>query len=173
MIMNKEGKLFGKISIIDVLVIVAVIVIGIGFYLRFFGDSRVITTNVELEYVIRVHSVRPTSVGALQRTAQIEGVIFDPRTDEELGRVIQVRDEPTYWEAALLDGNWISGFVPGRFNAYVTVRVDGRVNETGYFTFENRSIAIGNHVAFQSRYSDTSGEIIAIQIIDDVRSDSE
>ena len=30
-IINKEGKLFGKVSIIDVLVIIAIIIIGIGF----------------------------------------------------------------------------------------------------------------------------------------------
>ena len=165
-IINKEGKFFGKVSIIDVLVIIAIIIIGIGFYFRFFADSRAATTAVEIEYVIRVHSVRPASIGALERVELIQGQISDSRTEEEFGRIIRVEPEATFWEGALIDGSWISDPVPNRYDAIVTIRVDGRMNDMGYFTFQNRQLTVGSHITFHSKYADTSGEILEIRIVD-------
>ncbi len=40
MIINKEGKLFGKISIVDIAVVLIVILLAIGIYTRFSGIKR-------------------------------------------------------------------------------------------------------------------------------------
>ena len=47
MIINKEGKLFGKISIVDIAVVLIVILLAIGIYTRFSGNTKVVVSNVE------------------------------------------------------------------------------------------------------------------------------
>ena len=168
MIINKEGKLFGKLSIIDALVIIGVIVLLVGVWLRFFSPAaRTIVTQGELEYVMRVHAVRPQSVVALQNVERIQGEVVDSRTGEALGRIISVVPEPTRWEMALIDGDWVYGYVPGRQDAIVTIRVDGRVSETGFLTFQNRSLAVASHIGILSKYADTTGEIMEIRLVED------
>jgi len=165
---TKEGKLFGKISIIDVIVILAVIVIGVGGYLRFFApNARLVAQPHEIEYVMRIHSVRRMSINALQQL----GSIADTRTGEELGEIVYVTYEPAYWEIALIDGDYVSLPVPDRYNAIVTVRVDGRVSGTEFLTHQNRSLSIGTSAAFQSKYAETSGEIIAIDTVEPIEDD--
>ena len=89
MFINEEGKLFGKVSIIDVLVLLAIIVLIVGVYLRVISPARVVTVPQEIEYDIRVHGVRRSSLLALQNTMlqEPEGRISDTRTNEELGSI--------------------------------------------------------------------------------------
>ena len=47
MIINKEGKLFGKISIVDIAVVLIVILLAIGIYTRFSGNTKVVVSNAQ------------------------------------------------------------------------------------------------------------------------------
>ena len=40
MIINKEGKLFGKISVVDILVVVLLVVAAFGVYTKFFKTNE-------------------------------------------------------------------------------------------------------------------------------------
>jgi len=169
MFINKEGKLFGKVSIIDAFVLLAIIILLIGIYLRVISPvQRVVTVPQQIEYEMRVHAVRRSTLLAIQNTIRQEPAneISDRRTGEELGTIINMSFEPTRWDVALLDGTFDTLVVPDRFDATITIRVDGRVSETGYFTHQNRELAVGSQFGLQSRYVDTSGEIITIRRID-------
>jgi len=166
---NKEGKLFGKVSIIDAFVLLAIIILAIGIYVRVISPAaRVVTISQEIEYEMKVHAVRRPTIVALQNTVLQEPAneIFDSRTGEHLGTIVAMTFEQTYWEVALLDGLHDTLPVPDRFDVTITVRVDGRIADTGYFTHQNRSLFVGSHIGFESRYANTSGEIMTIRRID-------
>ena len=42
--MNKNGKLFGKISIIDIIVVVCIVVLAFGLYAKFTSSSDAVTS---------------------------------------------------------------------------------------------------------------------------------
>jgi len=173
---TKEGKLFGKVSVIDVFVLLAIVVLAFGIYARVISPARrIATTPYEIEYQVRVHGIRHSSLVALQNTVLQEpaGEISDFRTGEELGAIVGMTFEQAYWDAARHDGSFERLPVPDRFDAIVTIRVDGRVSDTGYFTHQNRRMAVGSNVGFRSRYVETSGEIISIQRISEVVEASE
>ena len=165
MFINKEGKLFGKVSIIDVLVIVAILVVGIGFFLRFISPvARIVTTPEEIEYTLLVRSIRHTTRDAFMR-ADDQGRMMqlsDARTGEELGRIVSVMYEGAIQEDVLADGAFDAFPVPGRYDVFITVRVDGRWNQTGYYTFQNRALTMGSTSRIQTKYAASSGEIIEI-----------
>jgi len=172
---NKDGKLFGKISIIDAFVLLAIVVLLIGIYVRVISPSAGRPTiSQEIEYEMLVRAIRLPSVRALQNAVIQEpaGFISDSRTGEDLGAIIDMRLDMrgdttlAIWEGVMSDGEVVSRGVPDRFDVIVTVRVDGRISETGYFTHQNRALAVGSHINFQSRYSDTSGEILTIRRIE-------
>ena len=164
MFITKDGKFFGKVSIIDVIVVIAVIVLAVGFYFRIISPmERVVTTEQRIEYEIRVHAVRESTADALGNM----GEIADFRTGEELGEIIGTEIDVALWEAAMADGNFVAYPVPDRHDVIVTVQVNGGVSDTGFFTFQNRPLAIGSHMRFMSKYAETSGEIISIRVVED------
>ncbi|MCL2837651.1 MAG: DUF4330 domain-containing protein [Oscillospiraceae bacterium] len=177
MFMTKEGKLFGKVSIIDVFVIIAIIILAIGVYLQVISPAqRVVTEPSEIEYIMLVRAIRPATSDALRQSIRDEGLqrggyISDARTGEELGVIVDVDPRPAYQEEAMADGSFGAFPVPGRYDVHVTVRIDGRVSETGFYTFQNRGLTMGSSSRFHSKYAATSGEIIAIRRVGDATGD--
>ena len=96
MIINKEGKLFGKVSIIDILVLIGIIVVIIGLAMRFGPAGRaVLTSSEKIQYTLRVEGVRFFTVDALERG----GPVSDATTKEEMGTVVDVTAVPARGES--------------------------------------------------------------------------
>ena len=160
MFINNEGKFFGKVSIVDVLVVIVIAVLAAGIYFRLISPiTRIVTTPQRIEYQMRIRAVRTPTIDALER----RGAIADERTGEELGEIISAIPEPAYWTAVMLDGRVERLLIPGRQDVILTVQVDGRVNETGYLTYQNRALAVGTEIPIESKYALTTGEIISIR----------
>lgn len=160
MFINKEGKLFGKISIIDIVVILAVAVLAFGLYMRFGGDEvKVSTQKQQIEYTVLVKGVRIGTVEALQQ----KGPITNTTTKEAAGKITGVTYEDAVDSRELTDGTIVETPLPERYNATVTIRVDGSVNNSGYYTSTNQPINIGSTLLFTSKFANTSGVIIDVK----------
>ncbi|MBR0276985.1 MAG: DUF4330 domain-containing protein, partial [Clostridia bacterium] len=62
MLLDSKGKLFGKVSIIDVIVILLVIFAIVGAYFRFHGsNTSVVVNNQDFYYVISINNIRETN----------------------------------------------------------------------------------------------------------------
>ena len=66
--MDKNGKIGGKVSIIDILVVVLVVAVIVGIVARY-GSSvtGAVKSNKQFEYVLKVESVRQYTVDALEK----------------------------------------------------------------------------------------------------------
>ncbi len=159
MIINKQGKLFGKVSIIDILAIVAVLVLIIGVYMRFVkpDDTGVDTgaSSSVFEYDIDVNTVRIGTVEALKAG----GPVTDLSTKEEMGEIVSVTERPAYDAHIMADGSYRNAEVPDRYDVTVTVRVNGKISADGFYTKQNKQIAPGSHYNFTSKLASTSGTV--------------
>lgn len=154
---SKEGKLFGKISVIDILIVLAIVIAAFGVYTRFFiGNEKVETASSHIEYTMRVSEVRTGTVDALKNFG---GPIYDFTTKEYLGEIIEVTCEETVKSVETENGQLKKSVVPERFDAIVKVRVDGKINQTGYYTANNQPIASGGTHIFCSKAAKTTGKV--------------
>ena len=81
--LDKRGKLFGKISIIDIFVIILIAALALGIYSRFAVKSASVETTAQpLEYTMKVSNVRIGTVNALK---DYMGPVYDDTTKEYLG----------------------------------------------------------------------------------------
>ncbi len=157
---NKEGKLFGKISVIDILVILAIIVAAFGVYTRFFvGNEKVETAESHIEYKLKVQEVRIGTVNALEN---YKGAIYDTSTKEYLGDIVAVEYTDAKKAVEMLNGQMQETTLPERYDCMVTVRVDGRINDMGYYTANNQALAAGSSYVFESKAAKTTGRIYEI-----------
>ena len=128
---DKNGKLFGKINIIDLLIVLVVIAALVLVATRMFtpGEKgeRVESTKVTLTYV---------AVDALIGAGEAINVgdpVYEDTTNIELGTVTSVQYEEAYQYQAGPDGEVIKVPVVGREYVTVTTEVEGHVTDNGIY----------------------------------------
>lgn len=162
--MDKNGKIFGKISIIDLFVIIlaAAVVIGIG--IRYGSKiTTAVKSSEEFECTIKVSNVREFTVDALEQ----KGVITDKKSEIELGEIIFVESEPAEFESTTADGRIINTTLPERYNCTVTIRAKGKVSDEAYIMDDSNELSVGRTMDIYSKYVKTSGEIKSVKVIED------
>lgn len=159
MFINKDGKLFGKISIIDIIVVLAIIVAAFGIYNRFSSaNAKVATVTQQIEYTLSVKDVRLGTVEALQNKSPI----YDATTKEYLGEITDVSYTNAISAKTMQNGEIKNLEIPEKYDVTVTVKVDGKVNNSGYYTANNIMLTAGSKHVIYSKYAKTTGEIMSI-----------
>lgn len=160
--MDKSGKIRGKFSIIDILVILLIIVAIIGFTTRFgSGITKSVTSDVHFKYVIKVEGVRSYTVDALQK----KGVVTDKRALEYVGDVVDVKAQDAKVNSILSDGTMRLVTQPERYDCYVTIEANGRESDDGYILKDTTELSVGREVELITKYVHTSGTIESIEIV--------
>ena len=166
MIINKEGKLFGKISIIDIIVIVLLAVIAFGVYTRFLNPqgTQILDEDVELEYTLEIKDVPNGMFYALTP----ETILTDSVTKQPLGKIYTHDLEKTKDIYTFSDGTVKEFDDPqNHFDITLVVRVKGKIGDSGYYTADNNPLHIGTELSFYTKQAEASGTITSINKIED------
>lgn len=160
MFIDKEGKLFGKVSIIDIIVILAIVVAAFGVYNRFASaNSKVETVTQSIEYTMIVKGVRQGTVDALGKGGQV----FEATTKEYFGEIVETDYAGAVDYEEMQNGEIKNVELPEKYDVTVTVRIDGKVNDSGYYTGSNAVLNVGSRHIFYSKYAKTTGEIMSVK----------
>ena len=73
MFINEKGKLFGKISIIDIVVVIGIAIAVWGLYAKYTAPAakEIATEDQTIEYTVKVKGVRQGTVDALTRSKAV------------------------------------------------------------------------------------------------------
>lgn len=157
MIINDKGKLFGKISIIDIVVLIGIIIAGFGLYSKYTAPSaEIITTETQtIEYLLLIKNVPQGTVDGLNNSS----IITNVHTKEYIGYITNVSPVPALQTVTLSDGSTETTEIPDLFNVTLTVRLEGKAGESGYYTSENQSINIGAIYNINTKYVNASATV--------------
>lgn len=162
MIIDKNGKLGGKISIIDLAVILLILIVIGGLIMRF-GSS--VTTSVksdaQFEYVVKVDGVREFTVDALEK----KGVITDKKSEKILGEILDVEVKDAQFRSTTADGQIVETILPDRYTCYVTIKATGKESDEGYIMGDSNELSVGRTIDIYSKYVKTSGEIKSVKVV--------
>ncbi|MCH5186160.1 MAG: DUF4330 domain-containing protein [Oscillospiraceae bacterium] len=160
--MDKNGKIFGKVSIIDIGFVLVIAAVIFGAYMRFSsGAGKLVTTPTKFEYVVKVSNVRQFTVDALIK----KGYITDKKYEAVLGEIVDVKVEEAHMESVTAEGEVVDTALPERYTCYVTIRSDGKEGQNGYFNAKNDEISVGRNLNIYTKYVSTSGGIESIRIL--------
>ncbi len=162
MILDKNGKIGGKVSIIDVAVILAVLVVIAGLAVRY-GSSitNSVQSNEEFEYVLKVQGVRKYTAEALQK----KGEITDKKSEKDLGEITDVRVEDATAESVTANGEVIDAPYPDHYTCYVTIRAHGKESDQNYILDDTTELSVGRTIDLYSKYVKTSGLITSVEVL--------
>ncbi len=130
MLMDEKGRLFGKISIVDIGVLLLIAVLIVGVYYKFFmvdKDQNAAKFDT-IEYKVLVEEVRQQSVDAIEIGADI----YDVKTNSPMGRITDIEVLPATDQLTKADGTMVIAEKPERFNVLITIRVPGIETKYGF-----------------------------------------
>lgn len=157
---DKKGKLFGKISIIDLSILLIIILLCVGTYYKFFAldNTSVAQTMVPIKYDVQILGSRKFLPDAIK-----EGdILYDKVSNNSIGKISKVTEEPAKQVIQLLDGNFKECYVPERYDVTLTVEAEGTITSSGYRVNRAYELIINSNKNFRTKYANATGKIIKI-----------
>jgi len=146
---DKSGRIRGKVSIIDIILVAVILVLGVGFaYTRLSDRIREITRPSEsMEVVIRGAGLRHFNVNSVS----IGDVMFRNHDQHPLGRVVDINIVPFMNYLHRSDGTASLVVSEARYTIYITLEAVGSVRDgVGYFINGNDHVAPGSEISLVS-----------------------
>lgn len=155
-----RGRLFRRISIIDVVIILVVVAVGVRLAYAQLG-ARLGRSIAERERIIEVTflapAVRPTTVDAIRQSK----AMFEFKTGAYVGDVVRVETEPADVVYLLTQGVWVQVPSPNRVNALVTVRGKARIGEN-VITMGGVEVRVGASIGLKSKWVALQTNVLTI-----------
>ena len=160
-IIDDKGRVFGRISIIDFIVIAIVIVLGIAVYLKF--NVLEVTSNsaeTPITYEIKISGIRDYTIDGIQTG----DILFDLNNDSgvSIGTIVSIASAPAQAASERLDGTFVIGNVEGRYDLTLTVEATGLESSGRYFINRTYEINANSIRTFYTKYCTFSATIMEI-----------
>lgn len=159
---DSSGRLFGKISILDILICTVVIVLAAGFlYSQVTEQIGVFVAPASEFYVtFEANGLRPVNAEALS----VGDTVFRRHDNMPFGVITEVRRDVATAQMVRRDGTVEIVPVIGRYALTFTAQVTGTVSSMGYFVNGNDHIGVGSVVIIVSyRAYFPESEIVKIE----------
>ena len=161
--MDKNGKIKGKVSIIDILVVLLIIAVIVGIAARY--GSRItssVKSDKQFEYVLKIENVRKYTVDALEK----RGRVTNKKSEKDLGEIVNVETIPGTLQSTTASGEIKFSDLPERYTCMVTIRATGKESDDNYIMEDSTELSVGRNTELYSKYVKTSGNITSVKVID-------
>ena len=163
-ILDRDGRLFGKISIIDVIVLLVVAVLAVAVFVK----SQRAQTSTSITDTPVIYQMLLTNQPEYMRSAIQEGdQLYDQErsTGGSLGTITQVEVSDGTNLGALDDGTYAVLPAENRYNILITVECAGLVSADGGVAL-NRvyDLGVNSSRTFTTQYASFIGTVTDIQI---------
>lgn len=159
-LIDENGRLFGRISVIDVFVLIVVAVMAVAVYMKFNAPSIAGPTvnTIPVTYDVELKSVRLTAVDALRAgdTVYADGGYL-------IGTVAGITVKEATTPSTLQDGTYIIATVEGKYDVTVTIAVDCSVSNGRLYANKNYELGQSAEVKLYTKYYAASGVVMRIE----------
>jgi len=166
MIIDDKGKLFGKISLVDIAIVAIIAVLAFGTYTRFFGNGIAtigMKRNLEIEYVLRIEEVRDFTTSSIQ----VGDKLADSETKKIIGEITGINVSEGRKDVTDVYGNHVLAEMPERYTLDLTVRTEVSEQNNGYWV-RGKAIKQGNTKnIYVTKRNIFAGDIISIKVLSD------
>ena len=161
----EDKKLFGKINIIDILLVVIIIVGGAFAYTKVFkGDGAVsigakyYTTN----YLMRVQSVSEDLMNFLEVGTEV----YDNETNQYIGKLVSFYSGDCMVDVRnLVDDTYVLSKIPDKVNIYMKIEVSVAEHAGDLINSSNYFVKVGKYVNIRTGKFAGGGYILEIDEI--------
>lgn len=139
---DEKGRLFGKINIIDLLVVIVLIAVLCFAGYKFIGDKG--TQSQKIVMKIMTEEVSDFVLDKIN----IGDVVSDDLNNVPLGKVTNIEKGPSISWAANTDGEYVASDREGWSSAIITTELEGKMYEHGALV-QNSKYGVGHSATFR------------------------
>lgn len=163
MILDKKGKLFGKVSIVDIAILLLVVALAVIFVVRVVKPVNVFSSKaVKCEYTVTVKNIRIESVDALKKS------IGQPVLDSQkakMGKVKEVAEiRPAEGFLQKTDGTMVKSDQPDRFDVDILIEADATKANSGVLIEGKKEISKGSSISLEMPGIGVESQITKIEV---------
>ena len=129
---DSQGKIKGRVSIIDILIVLAVLALAAGLLYRRATPrlQDILRPADEFYIVFEVNRIR--SVIA-ENSVEVGDLLFRQHERQPLGRIVAIERHPATDVMRRSDGTAIMAVMEDRYNLHITIEAVGSITPSGYF----------------------------------------
>jgi hypothetical protein len=158
----KDGKLFGKINLIDLLVILLIIGVVAGTVYRFSSPEATVSPNKQIDYLLKIEGVRPFT----EKFYEVGLDCYDNKTGTFIGEIAGVRVEPYESLGLNSDGTMTRVAHPTYVTIYVSVWVNGRETNNSLYANESFTVKAGGKIDLATKYVSVAATVDSVKATD-------
>ena len=158
-LIDENGRLFGVISIVDVIVIVIALALIGAIYAKFHVLEKTSTTTptTAVTYQVKVSTVRSAAVETIR-----EGDTVYSSTGVELGTVAGISTEPAQRSTPLSDGTLVLAPIENRIDMYLTVETPATISGGRYYINKTFELNVNREPSLLTKYNSFGGIITSL-----------
>ncbi len=153
-IIDQNGRLFGKISIIDVLAILVVAVLAVGLYVK---GNQPHTSNKVATKTITYQVVAEGIPKYLQENIHEGDKVYDldyASGGSPLGEITEIEVQPSSKMATFSDGTMGRAEVEDGVNLLLTIKGEGLVSDRGYALNRVYDLGVNSARTYYTKYAE-------------------
>lgn len=161
-IIDSNGRLFGKINILDLLIIVCVIVLLFSVKVKYDKSPSQMSSDKKIVYTVEIEDVRQPTVDAIYENQEN---VTDKETKKNLGKIIDIKPVNAKESVKLTDGTYKVVEKEDKFDVTLTLEVSGTETNDNYFTSTGKKLIVGDNLSIYNKKVAVSGMIKSIEVI--------
>lgn len=158
---TKDGKFFGRISVLDIIIICAAAFLVVVFVLSATKNiSLPAITKSSIDYTAKFKAY---SVEKCARSPFNVGDKIYSYNEEYIGEIVSVEVQPLVVKSKLQDGTLFDFERPDYDDYIITVKGSGSYSDNGYAASGTFSLFPNNSVGITSRYFSGSAVVLSVE----------
>lgn len=159
-VVDEKGRLFGKINLLDLVVILVILAVVGRFGYKAFkkGEVNAAGTDKTVEITVRLSNVTEATVNALQ----INDEVYDSKSNTLMGKVTEVRQQPAIVVSTGSDGRLYEHESKTALDVFLTIAGPGRVSPNSV-TMNSLEVRIGGTNDLKTAIWKGSGPVVDIK----------
>ncbi|MDR0489799.1 MAG: DUF4330 domain-containing protein [Oscillospiraceae bacterium] len=160
-IIDDRGRLFGLISVIDVIVAAVVIVLAIAVLTKFrTGESPQTTTNTDnVTYTVKISGIRKSNVDLLRHGDKL----YAKDTGLNVGTIMDIKVEDAYAVEPIIDGTYAKAKVYERYDVTLTVNAPCSQSNGRYYVDRTFELNVNADWLMYTKYNEFNCTIMTIE----------
>lgn len=160
MILDKKGKFFGKISIVDIAIIVVAILAVVVVASKVAQPIRSGSSEKgdTIHYTVQVKKIRDASFNAVHKGDNL----YDKETGAYVGKITAKEKAPATDLVQKTDGSYVTAEIPERYDMTITIEVNGRKTDAGFYMDGKKELLKNADIDFTNENIAFSGTVQTI-----------
>lgn len=161
-LIDKNGRLFGLVSVVDVMVVAVVAVLAVALYVK--TTAVPVASAAEALPTIRYEVTITNMPGGRLDSIKVEDTLYDCETGYPVGVIKEIQAEDCVISLQKADGTYVMTPVESRYNVKLIVEAQAMVDWRGHYYIDHYyQMGVGWSMEFYTKTALFGGTITEIQ----------